>query len=444
VNLYGHLQRIEPIIAGPWRWVTFAVVAGGLLLAAWAICSRRWRRDGVRRCERCRHPFDPGASFGAAGLRCNECGSVTPDERAALSRRGRAPVVAVGLVIAIVAAMPVLLWHGVHLLVARLVLPRWVTVEAATLPSGHVIALEGDPLQAWLRWAPNAWPGAWDGMFFEPVPDSDPPARVAWPRPWRLRVTGPGGSTVLPEAAGGHVRPVFGTMASESMPPAGTPGFGGALAPDGSGAFVVGVPNTGSGGGIEWHEVQLAGDGASVREIGWGMWDQPVLDGEWTFERRCHGFKYEMVPGVFLSDWDVTCAWDAGTRSWRADPSRMRRALRADFLDEMAHEARQGLDECLAGGTRVDDGGLEFAPDPSRTSDLPCPAMVGAISRGVMEHVFTGNAAGWRAWVRSVWPEAAGLRVRDAFIERMTHTIQECECAEVLRALNGVEGHLRP
>lgn len=444
MNLYGHLQRFEPLIAGQWRWITFAVVAGGLSLAVWAICSRRWRRDGVRRCERCRHPFDPSASFGDAGLRCTECGGVTPDERAALRRRGRAPVVAAGLAIAILAATPVLLWHGAHLLVARLVLPRWVVVESARLPGGLAIALEGDPLQHWLGWMPNPWPGAWDGMFFEHIPDADPPSRSAWPQEWRLRLAGPGGSTVLPRELVGHARPVFGALASESMPVVGAPGFGGALAPDGSCTLLIGSPNAGSGGGIEWHEVIMAADAPSIVDLGFGTWDQPAGVPDWTFERRCHGFRYQMVPGVYLSDWDVTCSWDPGTRTWRADLARMRRALRSDFLDEMARDANEALAQCVAEGAVMTDEGLGFDPEPPKSLDLPCPALVGAISRGVLEHVFTGNGSGWRDWVVSAWPAAAGTHVRDKFIERMSGTIEDCECGTVLRELNRREGGVWP
>jgi hypothetical protein len=70
--------------------------------------------------------------------------------------------------------------------------------------------------------------------------------------------------------------------------------------------------------------------------------------------------------------------------------------------------------------------------------------MVGAIARGAIEHVFTGNAGAWRAWVESAWPAGAGIPLREAFMARMQRMVDECECAEVLRALNAPAGAAAP
>ena len=435
MTIYDRLQPLEPFLAGPWRWLSYAVIAGGLALSVWAACSRRWRPDGVRRCVRCRHPFDPKAAFGA-GMRCSECGHVTPTEREALRRRGGGWVVASGVAVALVAAVPLGLWNSMHLWVARIVLPRWVVVESATFADGSTVVLEGDPLQAWFGWEPNPWPEAWDGMFFEWIEGSDPPVRLGWPQPWRMTVRGPGGSTVIDPNAVGFVRPMFGATGERSMPSVGSPGFGEALAPGGACSLVIGQPNPGSGGGTEWHEIRLSRGVPTSVPIGWGWWERSATTGAWTFERRCHGFRYEVVPGVHLSDWDITCSWDASSGTWTADPALMRRPVRADFLAEMARDADAALRECAEDGLAT--GGDGIAVDARRRTGgfLPCPAMVGSISRGVLEHVFTGNAAAWKDWVESAWPAAAGAPLREAFMARMQAMIDECECADVLRALS--------
>lgn len=419
MTIYDRLQSLEPFLSGPWRWATYAVVALGLALAAWAALSGRWRPDGVRRCAWCRHAFGPQEAFERGGARCSECGRVTATERAALRRRGRARAVLLGAAIAAMAAVPLLAWHGVHLLVARALLPRWVAVEQATLPDGTSIALDADPVQAWLGWAPNHRDGAWDGMFLEWIEGSDPPMRRGWPQPWRMRLSAAGASTVLDVTVVGHVRPVFGALAAADMPGAGSPGFGAPLAPDGACTVVIGMPNPGSGGGIEWHEVRAGGDAPTTVPIGWGRWQGPGPDGSWTFLRRCTGFRYELVPGAYLDDGEVACAWHPDARAWRADPARMRRPLRTDALAEASRQAHEAARGC---------------GDPASASQA-CPELVAAIARGVLEHVFSGNGAGWRAWAIASWPDEAGGASRDAFIGRMESLVAGCECAEDLRAL---------
>ncbi|MFM8873547.1 MAG: hypothetical protein ACKOJI_09405, partial [Phycisphaerales bacterium] len=110
MTIYDRLQPLEPFLAGPWRWVTYAVIGVGLSLAVWAACTKKWHPDGVRRCVRCRHPFDPKASFGG-GLRCSECGHMAATEREALRRRGRGWMVACGVMVALSAAIPLGLWN---------------------------------------------------------------------------------------------------------------------------------------------------------------------------------------------------------------------------------------------------------------------------------------------------------------------------------------------
>lgn len=444
MTIYDRLQPLEPFFAGPWRWVTYAVIGVGLSLAVWAACTRRWRTDGVRRCVRCRHPFDPKASFGD-GLRCSECGHVTATERQALRRRGRGWVAACGVMVALAAAIPLGLWNAVHLWVARTVLPRWVMVESATFADGSTVVLEGDPLQAWLEWEPNPLSdAAWDGMFFEWIEGSDPPVRLEWPRPWRMTVRGPGGTILLDPNAVGFVRPMFGAVGEWSMPPVGSPGFGGALAPGGACAVVIGQPNPGSGGGVEWHEIRVAQGVPTVVPIGWGWWERSDTTGAWTFERRCHGFRYEVVPGVHLSDWNITCSWDAATGTWAADPALMRRPVRADILAELASEAASGFRQCVGDGMAMGEDGVTFDASRRTSGFLPCPEMVGAMARGVIEHVFTGNAAAWRAWVDSAWPAEAGIPLREAFAARMQGMVDQCECADALRALNAPAGENAP
>ncbi|MBU3684186.1 MAG: hypothetical protein FGM39_09295 [Phycisphaerales bacterium] len=436
MTIYDRLQPLEPFLSGPWTWVTHAVIAAGLALAVWATCSRRWRPDGVRRCVRCRHPFDPNAAFGD-GLRCSECGQVTSSERDALRRRGRGWAVGSGVALALVAAIPLGLWNAVHLWVARSVLSRWVVVESATFADGLTVVLEGDPLQAWLGWEPNPWSDAvWDGMFFEWIEGSDPPVRLGWPQPWRMTVRGVAGSNVLHSDTVGFVRPMFGAAGEQSMPSVGSPGFGDALAPGGACTVVIGQPNPGSGGGVEWHEIRIVQGMPTVVPIGWGWWERSDASGAWTFERRCHGFRYEVVPGVHLSDWDVTCSWDAADGSWRPDPALMRRPVRADILAELAREAEAGFRQCVERGMELGDDGVVFDARRGTGGFLPCPEMVGAVARGAIEHVFTGNAGAWRAWVESAWPPEAGVPLRAAFMARMQRMVDECECADVLRALN--------
>ena len=440
--MYAWLQPLEPLLAGPWRWATYAAVLVSLGLIAWAVLSPRWRPDGVRRCLGCRHPFDPRSPFAEGGMRCTECGRVTATERQALRKPGRARWVAAGVALAALAGVPLLVWHGIHVAVARTLLPRWVAVGSASLPGGTSVVLEADPVQAWLEWEPNPEPGAWDGMFLD---RGDPEEPLRWPMAWRMRITSAEGeSSVLPEEVVGAVPPVFGAAASASVPGHPVPGFGMPLAPDGSCAWVIGAPNPGSGGGIEWHD--LAAPGASMRPvpIGWGSWEQPVAGGPWIFWRRCHGFKYQIVAGAFLHEQAVACSWDPQRGLWRADPSLMRGPVDRDALDRWSREAADALERCADDGLALDADGVALRGGRVPPANFPCPEMVGAMAHGVLEHVFTGHGGAWRGWVERAWPARAGTRLRDAFILRMSELIDDCQCADDLRELNGVGPAVQP
>jgi hypothetical protein len=147
---------------------------------------------------------------------------------------------------------------------------------------------------------------------------------------------------------------------------------------------------------------------------------------------------------VHLSDWNITCSWDAATGTWAADPALMRRPVRADFLAELASEAASGFRQCVGDGMAMGEDGVTFDASRRTSGFLPCPEMVGAMARGVIEHVFTGNAAAWRAWVDSAWPAEAGIPLREAFAARMQGMVDQCECADALRALNAPAGENAP
>jgi hypothetical protein len=440
--IYDWLQPIEPWLAGPWRWATYAVACAGVGLVAWSVLGRRWRPDGVRRCIGCRHAFDPRSSFDGAGMRCTECGRITATERQALRRPGRTPWVVAGIGLAVVALAPVLAWHGAHILVARTILPRWVAVNAAMLPDGATVVLEGDPLQAWLGWEPNPDPGAWDGMFLD---RGDAEAPLRWPNAWRMRIVQPSGEAViLPEELVGALPPVFGAAASELIPTEPVPGFGLPLAPDGACAWVIGAPNPGSGGGIEWHDLMPVDGSPTPVPIGWGAWKQTTSGGPWSFWRRCHGFRYQIVAGAFLHDQSVACSWDSSRGVWRTDARWMRRPVDADALARCALKARESFEQCAVEGLALDADGVVLRDGRTPTAFFPCPEMVGAMARGVLEHVFTGNGAEWRAWTERAWPPRAGIRLRDAFVVRMAELIDDCECAGDLRELNGQGPEVKP
>ena len=165
--LYNRLDALSPVFEGPWRWAMFAAIAVPVLVIAWALLGRRWRPDGVRRCPRCAHEFDPTASFAAPeGVRCGECGAVTHDARRALRRRGRWAVAAIAAASAVVLATPYLLWQGAHAVVAAVLLPRWVACERAAPADGIVVVHQVDPVHAWLGWDPPAGgPPRWANRY---------------------------------------------------------------------------------------------------------------------------------------------------------------------------------------------------------------------------------------------------------------------------------------
>ena len=143
MSIYAWLAPLAPYLAGEWRWLGYAVIALPLCVALWAVFGRRWRSDGVRRCTKCSHAFDPAERFDReAGVRCTECGHVLRTEAAALARRGRAQVFVAGVAAAVLLALPLMAWHSVHVFLARALLPRWVTMQRADFPNGLVLVEE--------------------------------------------------------------------------------------------------------------------------------------------------------------------------------------------------------------------------------------------------------------------------------------------------------------
>jgi hypothetical protein len=451
--LYNRLDALSPVFEGPWRWVMVAVIALPVAVVAWAIVGQRWRPDGVRRCPRCAHEFDPTASFAApAGVRCGECGTVTHDARRALRRRGRWAVAAIAAASAVVLATPYLLWQGAHAAVAAALLPRWVESERAALADGTVVARQVDPVHAWLGWDPpaggpprwaNRYPGWRDServMVGVPGVHGGAPAveitDIIGPPPYAFGA--------MPSAAG---------WASPALPEAGAPGFGGDLNGDGRGDVVIGSINTGTLGGIVWGAIDAGAttESAVIRELGDGIFRRDEAHGDWTFVRRCMGFRYNLTPGAFAQDLGIVCTWDRARGAWVEDAARMRRPADVARLAAQAHAARTAFDGCLRDADK--SGRLSDAQQPTamdaalaalregRAGEgdfLPCPEMVGAVLGGVQELLVSGHGQEWEEWVRVSWPDGATASFRDRFIHDVRRAIDGSGCAAFLKELNGL------
>jgi hypothetical protein len=474
MSVYAWLAPLAPYLAGEWRWLGYALIALPQCVALWAVFGRRWRPDGVRRCTKCSHAFDPAERFDRAeGVRCTECGHVVRTEAAALARRGRAQVFVAGVAAAVLLAVPLMAWHSVHVFLARAILPRWVIMQRADFPNGLVLVEEVDPVQQLLDWAPNPDGSAWQANFF----DYDVPDRVTggfffpcgnyhpWPDRWRVRAwKDPAHPSDMrhmgPCQFGVEFTANDGSPLGGTMPAVGAPGFGSDITGDGEPDVILGELNTGSGGGITWIRItppeEAAQDGGpSFSVIGMGMFRRDEAHGDWVFMSTCHGFRYMFAPGAAgVRDPEILCTWDPLRRSWAPDSSRMRREPERALLAREAAEATRAWDECERFAVDGDDGGpidestldaasrarLEALRDAGASGRFnnSCPGLKVHMLAGVVELVTTGHGAEWEAWVRMAWPPRAGDSYREWFVASMRQALETCECSEVLRELGAV------
>ena len=479
MNIYTRLAPLEPLLIGPWRWAMYAAIAAPVAVVLWVMFGRRWKPDGVLRCVRCQHVFDPETRFtgtgSAAGVRCSECGSVTLTEQAALRRGRRRWIIAVSLASALLIALPLMVWHSVPVFIARTLMPRWVTEGRAEFANGLTLVYEVDPLQEWFDIEPNTASGAWSGNFEDLAEVSDADRNggwnnrtfYVWPdrRRWRVWT-----DASHPTSTAHLDHFVFGVegwspTAEQCMPPVGSPGFGGDVTGDGVGDVIVGEVNGGSGGGTTWMMVtvpEVAADkhgGPAITVIGMGIFRRDDAHGGWLFMSVCNGFRYGLTPGAFCNDPLIACTWNAEQRAWTPNVERMRREPDRRALAKYAADALDHYRECLAdaadmtSGSTVNDLTSETtagehdaaaaALDALRNGRagmgdfLPCPSMIGALSMGVLELLTSGHGAEWEEWVRLAWPAEATASFRDRFIADMRRTIETCECATSLRELNG-------
>jgi hypothetical protein len=193
--------------------------------------------------------------------------------------------------------------------------------------------------------------------------------------------------------------------------------------------------------------------------IGVGMFQRDTANSGWIFMSVCHGFRYGMTPGAFCNDPLIACTWNAERHAWIPNVERMRRDPDRKALAKHAAAALDFYRECLAdvadmtAGSTVNDPTSETTAgdhDPAAAAlealrngragmgdFLPCPAMIGSLSAGVLELLTSGHGAEWEEWVRLAWPTEATASFRDRFIADMRRTIETCECATSLRELNG-------
>ena len=454
MTIYSHLAPLQPFLTGSWRWVTYAAIIAPFVVVLWVMFGRRWKPDGVFRCVRCRHAFDPETQFagatGAVGARCPECGAITLTEREALRRGNRKRVIAASIASAFVLALPLMAWHSVHVFVARTLMPRWVTEGRADFANGLTLVYEVDPLQEWFHLEANTAGGAWRGNFEDRMQVSDTDLNngwnnrtsYMWPDRCRLRVWTDESRPLTTAYIGPFVFGAEGLSptAERCMPLIGSPGFGGDMNGDGIGDVIFGEVNTGSLGGTTWMRVTepvaavdtTDADGDPViSTIGEGVFRRDVQHGDWVFMSVCHGFRYGITPGAYLQNPLITCTWNNERGAWLPDMARMKRELNRPALVAHAMAALDHYRECAA------------APVEEAGGYLPCPAMIGSLAAGVLELVVCGHGAEWEEWVRLAWPLEASDSLRDRFIVEMRRTIDTCECAGTFRALNGVQ-EVRP
>ena len=479
MTIYSHLAPFQPFLTGPWHWVTYAAIVAPFAVVLWVMFGRRWKPDGVLRCAQCRHVFDPETQFagttGAVGARCPECGAITLTEQAALRRGNRKRLIAASMASAFLLALPLMAWHSVHVFVARTLMPRWVTEGRAEFANGLTLVYEVDPLQEWFHLEPNTADGAWRGNFEDLVPVSDADLNSGWnnrtcymwPDRCRVRVWTNANHPMTVTTLGPFVFGAEGFSPNEeqSMPPIGSPGFGGDITGDGIGDVIVGEVNIGSLGGTTWMRVtepvaatDVGGDPV-ISTIGVGVFRRDVLPGEWNFMSVCHGFRYGITPGAFSQDPLIACKWDNERSAWIPNMNRMRREPHRSVLEAHAASALEHYRQCLADAaamvtsiTPKGESAGAHAPtrDPAAAAIealrdgragmgdfLPCPEMIGSLADGVLELMISGHGAEWEEWVRLAWPAEASSSFRDRFIADMRRTIETCECNATLRELNG-------
>jgi hypothetical protein len=367
-----------------------------------------------------------------------------------------------------------MVWHSVPVFIARTLMPRWVTEGRAEFPNGLTIVYEVDPVQEWFDMEANSAAGAWRGNFEDLAEISDAEANdgwnsrtiYVWPKRRRLRAWT---DASQPRVTGHLDHFVFGVegwspTADQCMPPIGSPGFGGDVTGDGVGDVIVGEVNDGSGGGTSWGMITVPQDapdehgGLAITGIGVGMFQRDTANGGWIFMSVCHGFRYGMTPGAFCNDPLIACTWNAERHAWMPNVERMRRDPDRKTLAQHAAAALDHYRQCLAdagdmtAGSAVNDLTGEPAGDGDPAAAalealrngragmgdfLPCPAMIGSLSAGVLELLTSGYGAEWEEWVRLAWPTEATASFRDRFIADTRRTIETCECAKSLRELNG-------
>lgn len=431
-RLFDWLAPLQPVLSGRWWWV------GALLVAIPAFFLLRellppLRRTRAAQCRRCGHPFDPATAFeDGRAVRCSECGREARsrgDAHVRPIRRVRAAAFALALC---AVAAPLALWHNVHLCAARLLLPRWVVADRAELAGGFTVIAEFDPSQEYLGLWPNLADGAWSGGWGDAPPDTAPGAFM-WPDRRRVRIVAADGRAIATAYLGPYV---FGTDARgavDSLPAAGSPGFGGDITGEGEPDLVLGEINVGSGGGVRWLmlDVPPAPAEIALREIGLGTFRADGPSRALLFDRCCAGFRYRVVPGAFLQDPTVACEWDPLARTWLPAAERMRAAPDEALLERCAAQARAAAAACLAEGpSPAAGGGPAFAP---------CPEAISPLARGVLHLALTGNGARWEQWASSVLPESQWSATTERFVAEMRWCLESCACIDTLRELNGPE-----
>lgn len=452
-SVCDHLVPIAPLLEGPWVSLTLAAGAGSLATLWWTAFGRRWRPDGLKRCIHCRHRFPPNADFSAkCALVCNECGRVTKSARSALRRPGRRLLASVAIAATLAFLGPLAIWNSAHIVLARMVLPRWVTAERAEFPNGLQLVRQVDPVQCWLNWSPNPYRGWPDSLGYllglERGPLSEPRSRLMTCVEGHLEfLSGVDSQTsgVYCFGMDCHDRP---WSVDWTFPSVGEPGFGsGFPSPNGEVIFIGRYDYDSHA----WRRFALTLDKPAstvpmLREVGQGyFWRTPANDG-WRFFRQCNCPELASVelrdfraPGL-----DIAYVWDTAQGQWLPDLPGMHRPVDEETLTLARTEAELVFDECeldyrayIARFEEPEDqprmiaewraGGSEY--------DVPCGAMLRELLGGVFELIASGHGTEWESWVHSAWPSKSTPQYRDKFIAEVRRGLAASDCAELIRAL---------